>query len=86
MSIDKVFEYSEIILTKGGAIAQRLITEFNLEMDDYINHEGLIYSSPDILELLCRRYLDIGLEFDLPMKIMTPTQKVNFESIRNSNF
>ncbi|HEY9113351.1 MAG TPA: homocysteine S-methyltransferase family protein [Bacteroidales bacterium] len=85
MSFDKIFQESEIILTEG-ALVERLKTEFNLKMDDYINHAGLIYTEPKILELLYKQYIAIGEKYNLPIMIMTPTRKVNFESINNSIF
>jgi len=85
MSFDKIFRESKIILTEG-ALVERLKTEFNLEMDISINHAGLIYSKPEILELLYRQYINIGKKYNLPIMIMTPTRKVNFEAINKSNF
>lgn len=76
---------SETILTEG-ALVERLKKEYNLEMDNSINHAGLIYNAPDILELIYRQYIDIGKKYSLPIMIMTPTRKVNFESINKSNF
>ena len=85
MSFDKIFQESKIILTEG-ALVERLKTEFNLEMDGAVNHAGLIYSKPEILELLYRQYIDIGNKYNLPVMIMTPTRKVNFESLHQSPF
>lgn len=85
MSFNKIFRESKIILTEG-ALVERLKTEFNLEMDSSINHAGLIYSKPEILELLYRQYINIGEEYNLPIMIMTPTRKVNFELLNKSKF
>ena len=85
MSFDKIFRESKIILTEG-ALVERLKTEFNLEMDSSINHAGLVYSRPEILELLYRQYINIGEKYNLPVMIMTPTRKVNFKSLNNSKF
>jgi len=85
MSFEKIFQESKVILTEG-ALAERLKTEFNVKMDGSINHAGLIYYKPEILELLYRQYIDIGLKYNLPIMIMTPTRKVNYESINKSNF
>lgn len=84
-NFEKIYSESEIILTEG-AIAERLKVEFKAEMDSFINHAGLINSNPGILEFLYRQYIDIGRKYDLPIMIMTPTRKVNYESIRKSNF
>lgn len=85
MSFDKIFRESKIILTEG-ALVERLKTEFHLELDGFINHAGLIYSKPEILEVLYRQYIDIGQKYSLPIMIMTPTRKVNFESLNRSHF
>lgn len=85
MSFEKIFRESKTILTEG-ALVERLKVEFNLKMDSSINHAGLIYSNPDILELLYRQYINIAQKYNLPIMIMTPTRKVNFESISKSHF
>lgn len=85
MSFVKILQHSDIMLTEG-ALVERLKTEFNLKMDDNINHAGFIYEEPLILEQLYRQYLDIGRKYNLPIMIMTPTRKVNFESTEKSNF
>lgn len=85
MSFQKIFQESKTILTEG-ALVERLKTEFHLEMDCFVNHAGLIYSNPEILESLYKQYLNIGEKHNLPIMIMTPTRKVNFESLAKSNF
>lgn len=85
MTFEEIYQSSKIILTEG-AIVERLKSEFNAEMDEWINHAGLIYTHPESLETLYRQYIEIGQKFDLPMMIMTPTRKVNFESLKSSQF
>lgn len=80
-----IFQESKIILTEG-AIAERLKSEFKAEMDCFINHAGVIYSNPGILEFLYKQYIDIARKYNLPIMIMTPTRKVNYESIPKSKF
>jgi S-methylmethionine-dependent homocysteine/selenocysteine methylase len=82
---EKVFQESDIILTEG-AVVERLKSEFHVALDRYINHAGLIYSNPHVWELLYRQYIDIGHKYNLPMMVMTPTRKVNFDSAENSAF
>jgi len=84
-NFEKIYSESEIILTEG-AIAERLKAGFKAEMDSFINHAGLIYSNPGILEFLYNQYIDIGRKYNLPIMMMTPTRKVNYESIRKSKF
>jgi S-methylmethionine-dependent homocysteine/selenocysteine methylase len=55
-------------------------------MDVAINHAGLIYNEPHTLELLYRQYIDIGEKHNIPIMIMTPTRRVNSESIKDSYF
>lgn len=81
----KIFHESEIILTEG-AVVERLKSEYHVELDRHINHAGLIYSNPRVLELLYRQYIDIGQKYNLPMMVMTPTRKVNFDSTEKSAF
>jgi len=85
MSFEKIFRESKVILTEG-AIVERLKSEFHAEMDGSINHAGLIYTKPEILELLYRQYITIGQQHQLPIMVMTPTRKVNFESMNQSPF
>lgn len=85
MLFEKIFSESKIILTEG-ALVERLKAEFNAVLDKSINHAGLIYTQPEILELLYKQYIDIAVKHNLPIMIMTPTRKVNFESINKSNF
>jgi S-methylmethionine-dependent homocysteine/selenocysteine methylase len=85
MTFEEIYQNSKIILTEG-ALVERLKSEFNIEMDYWINHAGLIYTHPESLESLYRQYIEIGQKFDLPIMIMTPTRKVNFESLKSSMF
>ena len=85
MTFEKIYQNSRVILTEG-ALVERLKSEFNVKMDALINHAGLIYTHPESLEFLYRQYIEIGREFDLPIMIMTPTRKVNVESLKNSWF
>jgi len=85
MNFKEIYEKSKIILTEG-AIVERLKAEFNLKMNNYINHAGVIYSNPEILELIYRQYADIALNHNLPIMLMTPTRRVNAMSIKESGF
>ncbi len=84
MSFVDILNESEVILTEG-ALVERLKSEYNLEMDEHLNHAKLIRSHPNILEMLYRQYIDIGLKYNLPIMIMTPTRKVNAASLLKSN-
>jgi len=85
MSFEKIYRESKVILTEG-AIVERLKAEFHAEMDGSVNHAGLIYTKPELLETLYRQYMTIGEKHHLPIMVMTPTRRVNFESIHQSHF
>lgn len=85
MSFESVYRNSALILTEG-ALAERLKSEFRLKMDAHINHAGFIYQEPQVLEKLYRQYIEIGRKHDLPVMVMTPTRKVNVESLGRSEF
>ena len=83
MLFEKIFRESKIILTEG-AIVERLKSEFGLRMDHAINHAGLIYTHPESLEFLYRQYIDTAQKFNLPIMLMTPTRRVNAETVIKS--
>ncbi|MBU1011180.1 MAG: homocysteine S-methyltransferase family protein [Bacteroidetes bacterium] len=85
MSFKAVFKESKVILTEG-AFVERIKAEFGIKTDPHVNHAGLIYSHPQVLELLYRQYLDIGKKYMLPILVMTPTRKVNAVSVGKSAY
>lgn len=85
MIFEEIYKKSEVILTEG-AIFERLKNELNAALDSSINHAGLIYTNLEAIESLYRQYIDVSQKFDLPIMIMTPTRKVNKESIKRSTF
>jgi S-methylmethionine-dependent homocysteine/selenocysteine methylase len=85
MSFETIFRDSAIILTEG-ALVERLKTEFNAEMDARVNHAGLIYTNPEVLEIIYRQYISVGQKYNLPIMIMTPTRRVNHESVSKSPY
>jgi S-methylmethionine-dependent homocysteine/selenocysteine methylase len=85
MPFEKCFTGSKFILTEG-AIVERLKSEHHLTLDQSVNHAGLIYTNPEILTKLYKQYIAIAQKHDLPIMLMTPTRKVNAESIKHSNF
>lgn len=82
---EKCFNRTGFILTEGGVV-ERLKSEYRIEMDRYINHAGLIYDCPEILSTLYRQYIEVARKHDVPIMLMTPTRKVNFETLRKSGF
>lgn len=85
MSFTEIIKNSKIILTEG-ALVERIKAEFKVELDKHINHAGLIYSHPIILEELYKQYIDVAQQHNLPIMLMTPTRKVNYESVSKSGF
>jgi S-methylmethionine-dependent homocysteine/selenocysteine methylase len=85
MSFIKIITESRLVLTEG-ALVERLKTEFNLKMDDNINHAGLIYDEFSPLEKLYRQYIEIAVKYNLPIMLMTPTRRVNVDTVDKSSF
>jgi len=81
----ETFHNSEIIITEGS-LAERLKSEYKTELDDFVNHSGLIYSNPSLIKNVYQQYLDIGKKYDLPILITTPTRNVNKTSVAKSKF
>ena len=73
------------ILTEG-AIVERLKKEYKIKLDSFINHAGLIYDDSNKLSILYKQYIDIAKKYDIPIMIMTPTRRVNFETIGQSRY
>ena len=85
MQFQKCFNNTGFILTEG-AIVERLKAEFGVKLDNHINHAGLIYDSQNVLATLYKQYIEIARKYDVPVMLMTPTRKVNFETVRHSEF
>jgi len=85
MQFEKYFNNPGFILTEG-AIVERLKNEHDVKLDRFINHGGLIYDSPETLAKLYKQYIGIAQKYDIPIMLMTPTRKVNFETIKYSGF
>jgi len=83
MQFEKYFSSRGFILTEG-AIVERLKNEFNITLNRQINHAGLIYESPEIISKIYQQYIGIAHKFDIPIMLMTPTRKVNFETLKYS--
>ena len=79
------FNTSPIILTEG-AIVERLKSEFNILLDNDIVHAGLIYNHnhANLLAGIYKQYIDIAINYDLPIMLMTPTRRANRERIKSS--
>lgn len=85
MQFEKLFNSPGFILTEG-AIAERLKNEFDVEFCKYVNHAGIIYDCPAILTIIYKQYIEIAQKYNIPIMLMTPTRKVNLETIMHSKF
>lgn len=71
------YTQSSFILTEG-AIAERLKREFQVQLDENINHAGLIYEKQvAVLERIYLEYIDIAVSYHVPIMLMTPTRRAN---------
>jgi S-methylmethionine-dependent homocysteine/selenocysteine methylase len=74
---------SSFILTEG-AIVERLKSEFGLNLDEHINHAGLVYDAKKDLSKIYRQYIDIAQRYNHPIMLLTPTRKVTAETLEKS--
>ncbi len=82
ISFAKFLENSPCILGEG-AVIERLRRNGDLELDPFLVNSAFIYEDAKraALETICRQYLDIGREFDLPLLMSTPTWRASRERI-----
>lgn len=87
ISFTKFLEQYPVILGEG-AVIERLRRDGNLELDPYLVNSAFIYQDAKraALEAICRQYLDIGREFNLPLLISTPTWRASSERIAAAGF
>jgi len=66
-----------------GAVIERLRRNKDLELDPYLVNSAFIYDNAKrtLLEAICRQYLDIGRELDVPLLMSTPTWRASHERI-----
>jgi len=66
-----------------GAVIERLRRNEELELDPYLVNSAFIYEDAKrtLLEAICRQYLDIGRELDVPLLMSTPTWRASQERI-----
>jgi homocysteine S-methyltransferase len=71
-----------------GAVIERLRRNAELELDPFLVNSAFIYDEAKraALETICRQYLDIGREFDLPLLISTPTWRASRERIEAAGY
>ena len=81
------FEKYQCILGEG-AVIERLRRNSEIDLDSHIVNSAFIYD-PDrsaALSEIYRQYLDIGLKYNLPLLISTPTWRANRERIKKAGY
>lgn len=71
-----------------GAVIERLRRSPDLALDPDLVNSTFIYDpvKRPALEALCRQYLDIGREYDLPFLVSTPTWRASRERINAAGY
>ena len=71
-----------------GAVIERLRRETDFELDPHVVNSAFIYDGARraALEAIYRQYLDIGVEFDLPLMLSTPTWRASQERIAAAGY
>jgi S-methylmethionine-dependent homocysteine/selenocysteine methylase len=83
----KCFEQSPIILGEG-AVIERLRRNTDFELDPYIVNSAFIYDPArrSALEAIYRQYLDVGVKYDLPLLLSTPTWRAGRKRIADAGY
>ena len=81
------FEKYDRILGEG-AVIERLRRNSDFELDPHIVNSGFIYDAGkrEALSKIYRQYLDIGLKYDLPLILSTPTWRASRERIEEAGY
>jgi len=81
------FEASRCILGEG-AVIERLRRNSGLDLDPNLVNSAFIYADAKraALETICRQYLDIGHQFDVPLLVSTPTWRASSERISAAGY
>ena len=71
-----------------GAVIERLRRNSDLELDPHLVNSAFIYDDAKraALETICRQYLAIGREFDVPLLMSTPTWRASRERIEAAGY
>jgi homocysteine S-methyltransferase len=81
------FEKSQCILGEG-AVIERLRRNSEFELDPHIVNSAFIYDKGKRTALsgIYRQYLDIGLKYNLPLLLSTPTWRASRERIEKAGY
>jgi homocysteine S-methyltransferase len=87
ISFTEFLQKSPCILGEG-AVIERLRRNGDLDLNPFLVNSAFIYEDAKraALETICRQYLDIGREFDLPLLMSTPTWRANRERIDSAGY
>jgi homocysteine S-methyltransferase len=86
-TFEKLLQESPFIIGEG-AVIERLRRNERLTLDPYLVNSAFIYAEPTktALENICRQYLDIGCQFDMPILVSTPTWRASRERIDKAGY
>jgi homocysteine S-methyltransferase len=81
------FEKSQCILGEG-AVIERLRRNSQFDLDPHIVNSAFIYDKDKRAALsgIYRQYLDIGLKYNLPLLLSTPTWRASRERIEKAGY
>jgi S-methylmethionine-dependent homocysteine/selenocysteine methylase len=80
--------FSSPCILGEGAVIERLRRDSGLELDPHLVNAAFIYSdtSRQALEGICRQYLEIGRDYQLPLLVSTPTWRASRERIASAGY
>ena len=82
VSFPELLAASPVILGEG-AVIERLRRSDCIRLDEHVVNSALVYQAAgrSALEAICRQYLDIGLRYNLPLLLSTPTWRAGRDRI-----
>jgi len=82
VSFPDLLASSKVILGEG-AVIERLRRNPHIVLDPHVVNSALIYQPTGLnaLAKICREYLEIGRQFNMPMMLSTPTWRASRERI-----
>ena len=87
MPFSELFQKYQCILGEG-AVIERLRRNSDFELDPHIVNSAFIYEEGPraALSEIYRQYLDIGLKYNLPLLLSTPTWRASRERIKEAGY
>ncbi|MCE1198021.1 MAG: homocysteine S-methyltransferase family protein [Marinilabiliales bacterium] len=84
-TLEECLRAGRLLLTEA-ALLERLTKEFHLEMDPFIRHARLLYEASEPLAQLYHQYIAVARHYNRPILLMTPTRRVQSETLRLSAY